>query len=417
LAYIEVRQPENAIQEFREAIHRDPGYQPAHYALGVALMGAGRAAEASKVFDEALRQTPGDPRLWAELVEAQFQNGKASRAVETAQHAIGAIPNNPRLAVTLASLCLDHHRLQAARDLLEDANELMPQDAEVGLLLARTSLVAREPLEALAVVHRLSVSGKQAEEELEIRGEAEALTGNLAAAQKDLASAVNDSPHNPRYLTNEAWLLQLQGEYSEAIRTLAKARTLDPATPLIPYRIAVAYYFLQRYAQTEQYCHEAVRVNSRFAAAYFLLGIVALKKNEGRAAVIGLEKAVTLNPGEALFHRELAVAMLQDGNQAGARKQLDEALQLDPKDAESYYWRAKVLALQGAKRHAITDLNTSIALNPNYAEAYKELAELFTETGQPQQAAKTLAAEKKEGITSSSNSSESFLSSLPEASQ
>jgi protein O-GlcNAc transferase len=417
VAYIEVRQPEDAIQELREAIRRDPTYPAAYYALGVALMGAGRAAEASRVFEEALRQTPSDPRLWAELVEAQFRSGNADQAVKTSQNAIEAVPNNPRLAVTLASLDLHHHRVQAARDLLEDANELMPQNAEVRLLLARTSLVAGEPLEALAVLHGLSVSGKQVEEELEMRGEAEALTGSFAAAQKDLASAVDHSPNNARYVTNEAWLLQLRGQYDEAIRVLRQARTLDPTTPLIPYRIAVSYFFLLQYAQAERYCREALRINPRFGSAYLLLGIAQLKEKAPRAALVDLERAVTLNPEEALFHRELAMAMFQAGNQAGAQKQLDEALSLDPKDAQSYYWRAKLLALQGAKRRAITDLNTSIELNPNYAEAYQDLAELYTETGQTQQAAKTLAAQKRQRTASLLNSSQGFLSSLPEASQ
>jgi tetratricopeptide (TPR) repeat protein len=417
VAYLETRQPGEAVQEFRKAIQANPSFRSAHYALGVALLSSGRAAEASKVFNEAIRETPDDPRPWVELVEAQFQSGHANQAVKTAQNGVEAISNNPRLAVTLARTCIHHHRLQAARDLLEDANELTPQDADVRLLLARTSLATGEPLEVLAVLRGLSVSGKQAEEKLEMRGQAEALTGSLAAAQKDLATAVNESPQNPRYLTNEAWLLQLQGKYNEAIRVLARARTLDPTTPLIPYRIAVSYFFLQQYSQTERYCREALRLNPRFGTAYFLLGIAQLKERSPRAALVDLEKAVTFDPAEAVSHRELAVAMLQEGKQAGAGKQLDEALQLDPKDAESYYWRAKVLALQGAKRRAITDLNTAIALKPNYAKAYQELAELYTETGQPQQAAKTLAAEKKQGITSSPSSSQDLLRSLPEASQ
>lgn len=417
LAFIEARQVEDAIQEFRKAIQADPNYHPAHYALGVALMRSGRAAEASKVFEEALRQTPGDPRLWAELVEAQFESGNPSRAVETARNAVEASPNNSQLAVTLADLCLHYHRLQAARDLLEDANELMPQDAEVRLLLARTSLAAGEPLEALAVLHGLSVSGKQAEEELELRGEAEALIGNFAAAQEDLASAANGSPRNTSYLANEAWLLQLRGQENEALRMLARARMLNPKTSLISYRIAVSYYFLHQYAQTEQYCREAVRLSPQFAMAYLLLGATQLKEKETRAARVNLEKAVSLNPGEALFHRELAVAMFQRGDGAAAGKQLDEALQLDPKDASSYYWRAKVLALQGAKRRAIGDLQTSIELNPDNAAAYQELAALYRETGQAEEASKTLAAERKQRMTSSPNSGKDFLSSLPEASQ
>ncbi|MGH9447981.1 MAG: tetratricopeptide repeat protein, partial [Terriglobia bacterium] len=258
LAYIQERQPEAAIHEFRKAVEVDPKYPAARYALGVALMSAGRATEASRVFTQARALSPQDPRLWAGLANAQFEGGNSRQAVETAQNAIQAIPNNPRLAVTLASLCLNHHQIQAARDLLEDANELMPQNAEIRILLARTSLAAGEPVEALAVLRDLPVSGQEQEaEKLALTGKAQAMTGNLAAAQEDLASAVNDSPENAQYLTTDAWIWQLRGQHDEAIKVLAKAQALDPKAPVIPYRLAVSYYFLHQYAQVQQSCHEA----------------------------------------------------------------------------------------------------------------------------------------------------------------
>ncbi|MGH9447539.1 MAG: tetratricopeptide repeat protein, partial [Terriglobia bacterium] len=225
----------------------------------------------------------------------------------------------------------------------------------------------------------------------------------------------NDSPENAQYLTTDAWIWQLRGQHDEAIKVLAKAQALDPKAPVIPYRLAVSYYFLHQYAQVQQSCHEALRLNPRYGAAYLLLGIVELKEKAITGAVGDLEKAVSVNPDEALFHRELGEAMFQDGKPAGAGKQLDTALQLNPKDAEGYYWRAKLLASEGAKQRAIADLNASIELKPGYTEAYQELAQLYKETGQPEEAAKVLAAGRRQGAARPNASGEGLLRSSPDA--
>jgi predicted Zn-dependent protease len=108
-------------------------------------------------------------------------------------------------------------------------------------------------------------------------GETCALTGNLAAAQEDLASAIKDSPNNVRYLTTYAWIEQLEDQHHDAIATLLKARTLDPKTPVIPYRLAVSYYFLGQYGDAERECHEALRLSPQDAAAYLLRGTTQMR--------------------------------------------------------------------------------------------------------------------------------------------
>jgi tetratricopeptide (TPR) repeat protein len=415
LAYDQDHQPEPAIQEFRKAVGMDPSYLPARYALGIVLLNTGRTAEAMQVFAEARKQDPRDPRLWAGLANAEFESGHSSQAIQTAQNAVQAIPDNPRLAVTLATLCLHHHQIQAARDLLEDANELMPQNAEVRILLARASLAAGEPVEALAVLRGLTVAGEEAAEKLELSGEAQAMTGNLAAAEEDLASAVSDSPGNARYLITDAWIRQLRGQHNEAIKMLAQAQARDPEAPVIPYRMAASYYFLHQYGQAEQSCRQALRLNPRYGAAYLLLGIVEVKQKDFNGALTDIERAVSTDPGEAIFHRELGEAMFQAGKPAGAGKELDTALRLNPKDAEGYYWQAKLLASEGAKQRAIAELNTSIELKPGYTEAYQELAQLYKETGQPDQAAKALAAARRQTTAPASASGEGLLRSSPDA--
>jgi predicted Zn-dependent protease len=140
VAYVQHGQTEAAIQKFHSAVSLDPEYLPARYARGMTLLRLGRPRQAANIFSEARKQSPRDPQLWAALVEAQFGAGDSHQAVKTAENAIQAIPNNPRLAVTLASDCLRHREIQTARNLLEDADELMPENAEIRILLAKANL-------------------------------------------------------------------------------------------------------------------------------------------------------------------------------------------------------------------------------------------------------------------------------------
>jgi Flp pilus assembly protein TadD len=53
-AYLDAGQPENAAEEYREAIRLKPDYSAAHRGLGRALERAGRLAEARAAYEQGL---------------------------------------------------------------------------------------------------------------------------------------------------------------------------------------------------------------------------------------------------------------------------------------------------------------------------------------------------------------------------
>lgn len=106
--------------------------------------------------------------------------------------------------------------------------------------------------------------------------------------------------------------------------------------------------------------------------------------------------------------------MLKAGDPTAARKELDQVLVLGPKDSMAYFWRAKLLTAQGVTTDAINDLNTAVALDPNYSEAWSELADLYAQTGRPQQAAAVLAKLKKIKASAQSPNRNPLLRSLPD---
>ena len=66
--------------------------------------------------------------------------------------------------------------------------------------------------------------------------------------------------------------------YEAAITTLAKARSILPRAPWVPYRMAVSYFFLGKYGQAENACQQALQLDPKYAPAYMLRGMVKIKR-------------------------------------------------------------------------------------------------------------------------------------------
>lgn len=416
LLFMQTRNSAAAIEPFRQAIALDPANLSARYGLGLALMASGDPAAAAAGIEETLilEQAPQDPQLWVLLVDAEFASGRSADALASTQKALQNIPDDPPLEVTLATICLRFRAVQRARELLENASESTPNSPEIALLLARASLMAAEPVEALAVLQGMAPADRKGTERLLLLGEARALSGELDKAANDLRLALHDEPNNPQCVAAYAWLQNLTGHYEETIATLTKARSIHPKASWIPYRIAVSYYFLGSYKQAEKASENVMELDPNYAPAYFVRGLSRLKENNFEGARNDFYRAVTLDPDNALFHRQLAMALYDSGKPLPANEQFDLALRLDPKDTEGYFWRAKSMEVLGEKEKAIADLNVVVNLSPGYAAAYAELADLYKGTGRPEKAAAVLAQQKQAGASSQPSGADTLLHGLPD---
>jgi TolB-like protein/class 3 adenylate cyclase/tetratricopeptide (TPR) repeat protein len=102
-------------------------------------------------------------------------------------------------------------------------------------------------------------------------------------------------------------------------------------------------------------------------------------------AVRELEKAITLDPGYASAHAELAVAILLLDNTPGtiarAAKLAEYSLALDPTLAEAHNAIALVLRRQWKLEEALTHYQRAIQINPSYSTAYHMMAITLGATG------------------------------------
>jgi tetratricopeptide (TPR) repeat protein len=386
LAYVRNHQDDLGITELKMALAIDPSYSLAMYALGVSLVDTGRAKDGIPYLTRVVDLRPQAADAWANLVRAYFAAGDTKHAESTIDSASSKFPDNVRIAVTLADLCMRYQRIQKARYLLENGSGIASDNLTVKLMLAKASLLAGEPIEALAVLKDVPSDAGGPGEVNMLKGQAEALTKHFDEASADLTSAIEADPNNSKYLVALAWLKQLRGLHNEALCVLRTAQDLDPGSPYIAYRMAISYFLTGKASEASQVCMRAIHTSSSFDRLYFLQGMIRLAEGRYDLAAEAFNRAVEVRPSTALYRRQLGVAQLMGRRLTEAQAQFDRALSLDPNDADSYYWRGKTLALQGQRTKAIQDLQAAVTIDPKLGQAFTELAELYSGNGQPTQA-------------------------------
>jgi Flp pilus assembly protein TadD len=90
-----------AVRDFRQAIHLEPGYAPSHLLLGVSLMALGKNAEATPELKSAVRMMPAEPQVHLQLAKAYEASDNWMGAVEELRRAVEIAPQEPEYSYLL----------------------------------------------------------------------------------------------------------------------------------------------------------------------------------------------------------------------------------------------------------------------------------------------------------------------------
>lgn len=93
----------------------------------------------------------------------------------------------------------------------------------------------------------------------------------------------------------------------------------------------------------------------------------------GDEAISLLRMAITLNPGQPLYHNNLGELLRLQGQTDLAMTSLDEAIRLNPNYAEARSNRGNLLRQLGRGEDAIAEYRAALKLKPNFADALNNL--------------------------------------------
>jgi tetratricopeptide (TPR) repeat protein len=249
--------------------------------------------------------------------------------------------------------------------------------------------------------------------------DSEKYTEALASFNKAIAK----NPNYKEALYSAGWTCNELKKYSESVTYLQKAKSLWPKEPKVYLELGYAYNKLDKKTDAIDNYNKCLSLKDDYALAYKYLGILyyddanykkalenldlfienepetkdddiyyrkAVSENDlGKYndALVSINKANELNPGNVKFINELAFTYYSLGNENDALKYYDQALALDSKSVAAVNGRADVYRkLKKNPTEAIKIYAKALELNPKNIKANYWTAWCYNELGKPGEA-------------------------------
>jgi tetratricopeptide (TPR) repeat protein len=272
-----------------------PQSQPVLMQLGLVAIGQKKYKEAEDVFGKLRRSGSDDLGPTQGLVEAYSAENRADEALKLLQDELRKSPSSVPLQMLLADAAASQGKLDLAVSQYQQLLSRNPKSAELRLRLGDVYRRKADWNNAIAMFQQ-----------------AHQLAPNLAATE--LASSLESAGRS--------------GEARALYEQLVRQRPNDPFLQnSLAFTIVETGGNLEEAQQLAQRALEKVPGQLHFADT---LGSVYLKKKMTGSAVQIFRNLVRQDSKNPTFHYHLGMALLETGDQAGAKSELKEALAYQP---------------------------------------------------------------------------------------
>jgi tetratricopeptide (TPR) repeat protein len=325
---------------YLEALQRDPGFAPAHIALGLSFYRSGEYDKAADHLTAALLRNREDG-------DAHYYLGLTRRA----QHEYSAAADELLWAVRSG------YRESAARYVL----------GEMALELAKP----REALEHLSQAVLLDPRDLKARTLLAM---AERLAGNLDEAQKNIDAVVRQIPIDYLALSEQHLINKARGNDVEAARAHQELWRVLDREPDSVLELAFDYAAAGRIGETIDVLDEAVRPSRTYPMLYYALGyFCGMRKDDSRAAS-SYQLGAKGDTAYVFPHRVEEIAILR------------AALEKNPQDGRAFYYLGNALASKLRTAEALDAWRAAVRLDPANGVAHRNLALALGKDGEKEEA-------------------------------
>lgn len=301
MRYIMTDEPTKAISQFQKIIEKDPTNGAAQYAVGAALLKAGKVTEALPYSTKA------------------YQLDK----------------NNKYYTLLLAELYVKQKRYAEAEDLYESLLKRGTENVEYGVELAAIYLFDDKPDKALQTYDKVEQAMGMNEEITHQKQRIYLKQNKVDAAVAEAEKLVAAEPGDPAYLLEGAELLIANERIPQAINWIEKALKLNPDNAQAHVLLADIYRKQgnqEKYNQELKYVFESPNLEASVKAR-LLTSFVGGANDDAKSKQEALRLAQDLvksSPNEPKSQVMLADLLMQQGQKTAARSAYLKAAQLDP---------------------------------------------------------------------------------------
>ena len=136
--------------------------------------------------------------------------------------------------------------------------------------------------------------------------------------------------------------------------------------------------------EAEEVYREILRADFQYSDAWHLLGVLALRADFAQAAIELISEAVTLDPEQPIFRKDLGNAYRRLGHLDMALRCYGTALFLKPDYVEAQYNKATVLREDGELDAAVEAYRTALRLKPDDVDSLNDLGGTLRRQGEHQ---------------------------------
>jgi tetratricopeptide (TPR) repeat protein len=397
---------------YKEALKRDPGFAPAHIALGLSYYRSGEYEKAAAHLTQALRRNKdaGDAHYYLALVRhAQGQD------VEAAEHLIWAVRSGHRESVSryvLGEVALAAGNTLEALENLSQSVTLDPRDLKARTVLALAERlsgrldVAHERIDA--VVREMPVDYLARSEQYEIN-KALGHEGQARTSWTELWRVLSREPDSVLEVTFDYATV---GRRGEARRILEEAirRTQEPTrggevkrdNPMLHYTLGYLYeqdgdsargrseylagakgdpaFVFPHRTEEIAVLRKALAANPNDGHAAYYLGNVLASKNRDQEALAAWREAVRLDPRNTIARRNLGRALWVTDKKEEAANQYQQAIAGAPEDYQLYVEIGSLFSEMGAQDRRIRVLESAPRATRTHTPFTQALAAAYVDT-------------------------------------
>ncbi len=311
--------------------------------------------QALSVAQNAVATLPDNPSLLDALGRAQIASGEVNQAISTYNKLISLQPQSPQPQLRLADIYLGQKNKDGVRQSLQKALEIKPD-----LLEAQQGLVAlyvddKKYPDAFTVIQKI-----QRQRPKEAVGYL--MEGDVNAAQKNWDAAVAayraglkivDAPELAIRMHSALTVSNKPGDADKLAAGWSKDHPKDAIFLLYLGDQAIARNDL---AGAEKYYLMVIKLQGNMALAYNNLAWVTGRLHK-EGAIGYAENAIKLAPNQAAFMDTLAMLLLEKNDTAKALEWQQKALVLEPQNAMFKLGLAKIYVKDGKKDLARKELD------------------------------------------------------------
>lgn len=342
-----------------------------------ALLALDRPQDAKTVLAGLLESSPNDPDVLLWLGRAEEKLGDRAAAEQHLHEAITAAPQRFDAYLALAQVFYAANRPTEAEALMRQAEERVPDSADVRVIRGNAELERNELDRAIREYQRaIELDANHVGAHFGL-GAAQRRAGRLDDADRAFEAVATRDPLYPGLALERGLVFEAKGESQRAARAYEHALRERPDDPDLLLRLGAAQVAAGQLDEAERTLRRVMEQRPNAAEGEHFMGRIAFARGQLPEALVHFNAALDRDATRAEFHLHAAWAHLELGDLGRALERVEQALTRDSSLGDAYWIRGRIRVRTGAVRDALQDLQRALELKPSRYDAYAAIGEAY----------------------------------------